>query len=147
MTIRQQIRDAAIEALNTNRPTDVPEAGKRRWTPGQKITAPRLAAFFGEEDVQQPQGRSGPLAKRYLILVLQAVAVVEDPAEADDAIEPILAHIVDVMGDTNLNGLALSITEIATLWATGESSVFVIAALSRWRIEYQTLRDDLNAKQ
>lgn len=146
MTIRQQIRDAAIVELNDQPPTGVPLCGKRRYIPGEKITSPRLAAFFGEEDVTQPQGRSGPLARRNLILVLQAIAVVQRPEEADDAIEPMLAHIVDVMGETNLGGLATGIAEISTLWATGEASVFVIAALTRWRIEYQTLRNDLNVK-
>lgn len=147
MTIRQDIRDAAIAALNAAPPAGVPVCGKRRYVAGEKITAPRLAAFFGEEDVTQPQGRGGPLAKRTLVLVLQAIAVCETPDEADDAVEPMLEHITAIMGDTNLGGLALGVTEIGTLWASGESSVFVIAALTRWRIEFQTLRNDLNAKQ
>lgn len=147
MTIRQQVRDTAIAEINTDLPVGVPECGKRRFVAGEKVTEPRMAAFFGEEDVQQPQGRGGPLAKRSLILVIQAIAVVENPEDADDAVEPMLEHITSVMGDTNLGGLALGISEISTLWATGGDSVFVVAALTRWRIEYQTLRDDLNAKQ
>lgn len=147
MTIRQDIRNATIDALNAAPPTGVPTCGKRRFIPGEKVTAPRLAAFFGEEDVNRPMGRSGPLSRRHLILIVQAIAVVEKPEDADDAVEPMLAHIVEVMGDTNLGGLALSINEVSTLWATGEASMVIIAALTRWRIEYQTLADDLNSKQ
>ncbi len=147
MTIRQQVRDAAIAELNANPPTGVPECGKRRFIAGEKVTSPRLAAFFGEEDVTQPQGRSAPLAKRTLVLVIQAIAICERPEDADDAVEPMLEHITAIMGDTNLGGLALGVTEIGTLWATGESSVFIVAALTRWRIEFQTLRNNLNAKQ
>ena len=146
MSIRQQIRDRAIEEINAGLPTGVPECGKRRFVPGEKTNAARMAAFFGEEDTKQPGGRAGPLAKRELILVIQAIAVVERPEEADDAVEPMLEHITSVMGDTNLDGLALGVSEISTLWATGEASMFIVAALTRWRIEYQTVRNNLSAQ-
>lgn len=147
MSVRQQIRDASIAALNASNPTGVPECGKRRYIPGEKLTEPRMAAFFGEEDATRPGGRSGPITKRALILVIQAMVGVETPDEADDAIEPMLEHITGVLGDTNLGGLALDVTEVSTLWASGEAGRFYLVALTRWRIEYQTKRDDLSAKQ
>lgn len=147
MTIRSEIRDQAIAELNASLPTDVPACGKRRYSPGEMTTAPRMAAFFGEEDAKQPGGMAGALTKRELILVIQAIVTVENPEDADDAVEPMLEHIASVMGDTNLNGLAHGITEISTLWATGEAHVFIIVALTRWRIHYQTKRNDLSAKQ
>ncbi len=72
---------------------------------------------------------------------------VETPEEADDTIEPMLAHVVEVMGNTNLGGLALDVSEVSTLWASGEAGRFYLVALTRWKIEYQTKRDDLAAKQ
>jgi hypothetical protein len=147
MSVRQQIRDAAIAALNASAPTGVPECGKRRYIPGEKLNEPRMAAFFGEEDASRPGGRAGPLTKRALILVIQAMVVVDTPDQADDAVEPQLEHITEVMGDTNLGGLALDVTEVSTLWAQGEAGRFFLVALTRWRIEYQTKRDDLTAKQ
>lgn len=147
MSVRQSIRDASIAALNAAPPTGVPETGKRRYMPGEKLTAPRMAAFFGEEDTIRPAGRGGPITKRSLILVIQAMIAVETPEEADDAMEPLLEHVVKIMGDTNLGGLALDVSEVSTLWASGEAGRFYLVALTRWRIEYQTKRDDLNAKQ
>lgn len=147
MTIRQQIRDQAIVEINAARPIDVPACGKRRYSPGEKTNAPRMAAFFGEEDSKQVGGAAGVLTKRDLILVIQAIATVENPEDADDAVEPMLEHITAIMGETNLNNLATGVTEISTLWATGEAQVFIIVALTRWRIAFQTKRNDLNAKQ
>lgn len=147
MSIRQDIRDAAIAALNAAPPTGVPSTGKRRYIPGEKLTEPRLAAFFGEEDASRPGGRSAPLTKRSLTLIIQAMISVENPQDADDTVEPLLVHIVDVMGETNLGGLALDVSEVSTLWASGEAGRFYLVALTRWKIEYQTKRDDLGAKQ
>jgi hypothetical protein len=144
VSIRSEIRDQAIVELNASPPVDVPNCGKRRYSPGEKTNAPRMAAFFGEEDSKPV---ASVLTKRDLILVIQAIAVVENPEDADDAVEPMLEHITSVMGETNLNGLAHGITEISTLWATGEAQVFIIVALTRWRIGYQTKRNDLTAKQ
>lgn len=146
MTLRTDVRDAAIAALNAAPPTGVPDCGKRRYMPGEKLTQARMAAFFGEEDVTRPGGRGGPIVKRDLILVVQAMVAVENPADADDAVEPLLEHIVDVMGNTNLGGLALDVTEISTLWASGNAGMFYLVALTRWKIEFQTKRDDLNLK-
>lgn len=146
-TIRQQIRDAAIAALNTSPPTGVPETTKRRFIPGEKITQPRIAAFFSDEDDQRVGGAGGPLTKRRLIIAIQAIVPVELPDEADDAIEPLLAHIVDVLGDTNLGGLATNVSEIQTVWATAnDAGVFIIVALTRWGVEFQTVRDDLTKR-
>jgi hypothetical protein len=147
MSVRQEIRDAAIAAINADTPTGLPECGKRRYVPGENTQESRMAAFFAEEDGSRPGGRAGPITKRALILVIQAIAAVETPEEADDAVEPMLEHITAVMGDTNLGGLALDVTEVSTLWATGQASLVHVVALTRWRIEYQTKRDDLTLKQ
>lgn len=147
MSVRKQLRDAAIALLNNQRPANIPECTKRRYIPGEKLTEPRIAAFFGEEDATRPGGRSGPLTKRSLTLVLQAMVVVETPDEADDAMEPLLEHIVERMGDSNLGGLALDITEESTLWASGQAGAFYLVGLTRWKIEFQTKRNDLSLKQ
>lgn len=149
MSVRQQLRDAAIAALNAAPPTGVPQATKRRYVPGAKLTGPRLAVFFLEEETIQAAGSNSPIVRRAMIYGVQAVAAVEDPADADDAVEPMLAHVTEVLGDTNLGGLATRILELGTLWQTGEgnSGLFHIAALNRWRVEFQTRRDDIALKQ
>lgn len=148
MSVRQSIRDRAIFELNAANPTGVPECTKRRFVPGEKLVNPRIAAYFGQEDASRPQGRQGAITRRKLRLVLQAMAAVNDPADADDAIEPMLEHIIAVMGDTNLDGLALDVAEVQTVWASAnDAGKFYIVALSQWDIDLQTKRDDISAKQ
>lgn len=148
MSVRQAIRDRAIFELNQANPTGVPDCTKRRFVPGEKLVNPRLAAFFGQEDTSRPQGRQGPVTRRKLRLVIQAMAAVNDPADADDALEPMLEHIVAIMGDTNLNGLALDVAEVQTVWASGnDAGKFYIVAISQWDIDLQTKRNDISAKQ
>lgn len=147
MSLRQNIRDAAMALLNATPPTGVPTATKRRYVPGEKLAEPRLAVFFAEEEVKRVGGAAGPISKRDFTLAIQAMVGVELPEEADDALEPMLVHIVEAMGDTNLGGLALNVSESSTLWASGnEAGRFYLVALTRWKIEYQTKRDDLTAQ-
>lgn len=147
-TVRQDIRDAVIDLLNDTRPTEVPECTKRRYIPGERRTVTRLAAFFGEEDDARPNNsRSAPLVKHSLVLVLQGIVYLHDIEEVDDALEPMLVHIADRLGNTNLGGLALDVTPISTLWGSTEGDLVVGVAATRWRIEFQTRRDDLTRKQ
>jgi hypothetical protein len=146
VSVRQQLRDTAIAELNAAPPTGVPECGKRRYIPGENTSEARLAAFFGEEDASRPQGAGGALTKRTLTLVIQGIVVVERPEQADDAMEPLLEHVVAIMGNTNLGGLATDVAEVSTLWASAESGRFILVALTRWKIQYQTKRNDLTAR-
>lgn len=149
MTVRQDCRDACITLLNTARPSDVPEAGKRRFAPGERITDPRIAVFFGEEQTAQPGGSRSPIAARSLIMAVQAIVAVETPAEADDACETLLAWIVEQLGNTALGGLATNVRELGTLWQQGgdATSLFYLVATTRWQVDFQTLRADLTRKQ
>jgi hypothetical protein len=146
VTIRQQIRDQVIAELNAAPPTGVPEATKRRFVPGQRLPEPRLAVFFGPtENVARKPGF--PVKDRELVISIQGAVAVENPADADDALEPILAHVVDVMNGTNLTGLATEVTELGTEWASGAADLFYHAGVIRYLVRFQTKRNDLAAKQ
>lgn len=149
MTIRTQIRNAAIAALNLDLPTGIPACTQRRFIPGEKLREPRLAAFFEQELVERKGGRAGPLVQRNLILSIQAMLATEMPEDADDLVEPMLEHIIAVMGDTNLNGLTTDIAEVNSQWFATDNNLgrFFIVVTTRWRLEYQTRRADLGAKQ
>lgn len=147
MTVRTLVRDAIIAALNTDRPTGIPEAGKRRFLPGQRLVDRRLAVFFNEEGAERQGGRRGPITQRNLIFGVQAAAAVEDPGEADDAVEDILEWIVAVLGENSLDGKATDVTELGTVWAVAQADLIYVVALTRWKIEFQTLRDDLSDSQ
>jgi len=147
-TIRALVRDNAIEELNSQAPTGIPECGKRRYIPGENTVEPRLAAFFGEEDTSRPQGSGGAIVNRELILAIQCIIVCERPDEADDIMEPLLEHVVAVMGDTNLGGFATDVAELSTLWASAQipAGRFVLVALTRWKIRFSTKRADLTSR-
>lgn len=146
-TVRQTIRDRVITELNTDLPTGIPECTTRRFIPGEKIREARIAAFFNDEDDGDVGGAGGALTAHSLVLALQVIVPVEDPAEADDAIEPMLAHICERLGETNLNRLATRVRPMNTLWATAnDGGVFVIVSLMRWRINYQSVRNDLTRR-
>ena len=148
MSVRDQIRDRVITELNAANPTGVPDATKRRYIPGSKIVEPRIAVFFAEEQTSRVNGRGGNLTRRNLTIAVQAVIVVEDPADADDTMEPLLEHVVDVLGDTTLAGLATDVEEVGTQWGGDSSSgLYILMAIMRWRVEFQTVRNDLTRKQ
>lgn len=148
MTVRSDIRDQVIAELNADLPTGVPEASRRRYVPGTKLDAARIAVFFVEEPVSRPGSRAMPIVQRKLTVAVQCVLPVEDPEDADDAMESLLEHVVARLGDTYLGGLATDMRELGTQWA-GDSStgLYVFMALTRWEVEYQTQRADLTKKQ
>src|SRR5690349_15660597 len=103
MTVRQDIRDRVILELNAAPPSGVPQATRRRYVPGTRLTEPRIAVFFIEEPTSRQGGRAGALAQRRLTIAVQAVLPVENPEGSDEAMEPLLAHIVATLGATTLD--------------------------------------------
>jgi hypothetical protein len=146
-TTRQLIRDAFIEALTVDRDPDIPAATKRRWVPSESNRCPSIGVFFLEEQAQPVGGRHGGLVERPLKIATQCVQAVATPDLADDAIEPLLAHIVARLGSANLDGLVLDISELSTKWETAALDRFYIAATVIWSVQYQTRRNDLSARQ
>lgn len=152
MSVRQQIRDAIITALNAETPTGVPEATKRRFIPGMRLTEPILGVFFADEETQPIRAAHAPVVQREFLIAIQAVVVVEDVAEADDAAEVILEHVVATLGPAIhgagdaafLKPYATDCTEVGTTWAAAtEASLVYLAALMRWRIQFKTNRSDI----
>lgn len=143
--MRQRARDQLILELNEDLPEGIPLAGTRRWIPGQRLTEPRLAVFFGPKEGVSRRHLS--IDDRELILSLQAVVAVEEPAAADDALEPILRHIAERLGDTNLQGLATSLDEAETEWQSASMDLFYHQAVVRYRLRYQSKRGDLTKQQ
>lgn len=146
-TVRLEVRDAVIDALNADRDPDIPAASKRRWIPGQTNLCPMIGVFFLQEQPRAVGGRHGGLVERPLQIAVQPVIAVAHPDQADDAIEPLLEHIVSRLGSTNLEGLALDVEEIGTKWESGQLDRFYLAATTTWLINFQTKRNDLSKRQ
>lgn len=146
-TVRQQVRDAVIDALNAERLPEIPRATKRRWVPGESNRCPSIGVFFLEEQNTPVGGRHGGLVERGLRIAVQCVNATSDPAESDDSVEPLLEHVVDRLGSTNLDGNILDTTELGTKWEAAKADLHYIAATMVWAINFQTKRNDLGARQ
>jgi len=145
-----QLRDKIIEALNTDRPTDIPEATKLRVMPGEPISEPFIAVFLGEEAANYPQGSRGAIAARDMSVTVQLGVATATLAEVDDMLEPLRAWVVEVLGATDLDKLATSVAEVGI--PEGGRLVYKLdlynaLVFSSWRVRYQTKRDNLTAKQ
>jgi hypothetical protein len=141
-----QILDASIDALNEDRPTAVPEATKRRAVPGERITAPRMAVFLGNEVLDPPRqnSRQDTLARRRLEIAVQCTGVTDDVAELDESVAPMLAWATSVLGMSGLDGLAHYVRETSvTRQAFLDLDRFVIHATIFFECSYQTRRADL----
>ncbi len=141
MTTRLDIIEALLTELNTDRPTGVPEVTGRRFVPGQVLTGTQLSAFLVEQKNRVQRGRGARAVMRDLIVAVQAVAAVEDPADADAALEPLLGWVNQVMGFTTLGSRLTDIEEIDITWAADAADLFRIAAVQRWRLEFKTDRN------
>ena len=145
-----QIRDAIITALNTDRPSYIPEATKLRVMPGEPIEEPFIAVFLGEELTNYPQGSRGAIAARDMLVQVQIGGATATLAEVDDMLEPLRAWVVEVLGETDLDKLATSVAEVGI--PEGGRLVYKLdlynaLVLTAWRVRYQTRRNDLTAKQ
>lgn len=146
-TIRLQVRDALIVRLNAERDPDIPEATKRRFVPGEHSICPTISLFFLSEVPRQIGGRHGGIIERPLELAVQCVAAADSADATDDLVEPMLAWVTGRLGRAKLDGLVLDIEEVATKWEVVTLDRFYIAATQRWIVNFQTKRDDLNARQ
>lgn len=146
-----QIRDAVIAALNEPPGSgDLPVATKRRVMPGEPVSEPFLAVFLGDEAVSLPQGTRGAIAARDCEVTVQIGIATADLAEVDDLLEPLRAHVIERLGDTDLGKLATSVVEVG-IPENGRLAykldLYNALVFSVWRVRYQTKRADLSAKQ
>ena len=84
-TLRKQIIDAALVALNTGRPTGVPAATRLRQTEFEASTTPSISIYPGAETIEPATNRYGAAVKRSLQLVVEVRASGTDPDILMDA--------------------------------------------------------------
>lgn len=140
------IRDAVIATLNTDRPSDVPEATKRRRIPGDRIVDPVVGVFLHEEPARYPRGNNrSPVTERTRLVIVQIGVSAEDPGDLDDFTEAIREHVVARLGDTTLSGLGLAVEDRGVVEAPIAYKLDLYTMLTHvgFAVPYQTKRDDL----
>lgn len=144
MTVRLQIRDAIIGRLNTGRPSDIPEATRRRAVDREPIQEPLIGVFLGDEQVKQIGGRWGEFEERSQQVFVQHRNFAERNEDLDDVVEPMLAWATRALGGAkqDLNGLALDIVETKSSRHPWNADRFYQVVMHEFVVSYKTRRDD-----
>lgn len=139
-TIREQIIDAAVAAVNNSAPAGVPVCVRTLMQPAETAQLPAITVFPVREEIDPSKtGRWGPLIVRtlYLRFVIYATG---DPA--DGALDPIVEWVAKQLGGSTLGGLAQDAVEHELTWQYDEGNYAVAAVAMDFRVTYQTRRDD-----
>ena len=149
-TVSLQIRDAVIDALNDAPLSGVPQASKRRVMPGEPVRESFIAVFLDDEAVTYPGNERGPLTARNMGVMIELGIVTDDLSAVDDLIEPLREHVIERLGDTNLDGLATSVIERGI--PEGGRVVYKLDLYNalcfiRFDLRYQTARANLSERQ
>lgn len=132
-----------VDVLNTNRPSDVPEARLRRRAPAEQVTDFELNVFYGGTVPQPVGGRHGPLTKHRMNVVIEARGITDDSEEVDSLLDHIYVWAVQaLMGSRQLGGQVLGIEEGETSPAPFYLERYYPILRTLFVIEFQTRRDD-----
>lgn len=139
-TIREQIINAAVAAVNSGAPSGVPQCVRTVMQPSEQDQLPTITVFpFREEIDNLKTGRWGPLIVRTLYL---RFVIYASGNPADGALDPIVEWVSRQLGGSNLGGLAQDAVEHELTWQYDEGNFAVAAVAMDFRITYQTLRND-----
>lgn len=139
-----------MAALNTNRPTDVPEANEQDAYPGEPLTGPVIGVFLGSDPAAYPRDNpNSAVVSRDLELWIQMGDIGETRAQAERKVRGILrSWVVSVLGNTNLDGLALAVLDRGVprdrppvVWKADR--VYVLLQ-HLFVVRFQTKRDDMS---
>lgn len=144
-TIREQIIEAAVAALNSGTPTGVPQCERTLMQPSEQSQLPAMTVFPVREEINDTKtGRWGPLIGRTLYL---RFVIYASGNPADGALDPIIAWVSKQLGGSQLGNLAHDAVEHELMWQYDEGNYAVAAVSMDFRIEYQTLRNDAGLTQ
>ena len=141
-TIRAQILDLALAALNTGTPAGVPAATSIRLAPLEDAEAPAIAVYPGSESVEPASNRPGPLVKRELELVVECRVVGDNP---DDLLDPLLDWTTTALAGIE-SSLFHDIQETGTEFRFELSGQVYGLAVQRFRVLYQTARTNQSSR-
>lgn len=106
-TMREQIAEAIVTALNTSPPTGVPTTVRSPFAQTE-LTAdePLKSELIWLEDVERPEGDDdGPLQEHELTVVIGARAIGSDGDIPETVLDPFAAWVVKALHGNRLNGL------------------------------------------
>jgi hypothetical protein len=142
-TLRERIIAAVVTALNTGRPSNVPEATRLKTTPYEPSQLPAITVYPVREEVEDVGGRFGPIVKRALTLRVECRAT-GDPV--DQKLDPMLAWATKALSGNDLGGLVIDIAEAGTEWAVEPAEAVHGIAIADFTALYATKTNDQEAE-
>jgi hypothetical protein len=149
-TIREQIVAAAVTALNTGRPSGVPEFVRTRVDSPSADQLPADTVYQAEETVEtlhnykEGRGSRGPVVKRFLLLKVEVVTKSGVGTEPDKAADPALAWASKALAAAgSLGNLAIRAPdELGTKFEYEQGETSFCRATQMFRYQYQSRADD-----
>jgi hypothetical protein len=142
-TIRQQILEAVVNAINTGKPGYVPDAEQHRVTPLDLGRLPAIDVAPGVEEVQRVGGMNGPIVRRSMKFKVRLWVHGDAPEIKSDALA---AWVTSQLVGNPLDGLVIAIEENGTNWIYEVADDIYGVAEIEFTADYTTKRNDLEAK-
>lgn len=141
-TVREQIINAAMAAMNADRPAGVPECTRVSALSFTTKALPKFSLYPVKEEVQRIN--RGAICRRTFTLRIecQAGAMMLGPEPVDAMVDSMLAHATSTLAGNELGGLVNSIEEVAVEWDFAASDTVVVGAIIDFVVDYQTLHND-----
>lgn len=149
-TIREQIVAAITTALNTSRPSNVPEFVRTRLDSPSVQQLPVNTVYQAEEltetmrEYKDDRARRGPILRRTLVLKIESLAAADGSTPPDAAVDPSIAWITKTVNAAgNLSRLVDDYGDemgIKFEYEQGETSL--CRATMTYHFEFRTLTGD-----
>jgi hypothetical protein len=136
-SIRDQILDAVVLALNTDAPIGIPVAIRRRVT--QLAELPAIDVAPVKEQVERIGGRWGPLKQRSFYFKVRCWARDDAPEKAADAM---VVWATKALSGNYLGGLVQSLEESSSEWQDEAAETIYGVAEVEFLAAYQTKTAD-----
>ena len=140
-SIREQIMQAVIAELNVSVPTGIPQATRMRVTAYEPDELPAITVYPEREEVSNINGRWGQVVQRTMSIRVDCRAI-----GGDDALDPLIVHVVGMLAGTTLGGLVQDIQERMTDWQFDEADALYGLASVGFEIRYTTSVVNLESK-
>lgn len=140
-TLRKQIIDACVTALNTARPAGIPAASRIRQDQFEASATPSISVYPGDEAVEPASNRHSPLVKRRLTVVVEVRIAGNNP---DQILDPAVAWVEKTVSSLS-SSLIHDVNEVAVNYEFAIGTEPHGLARCSFVIHYQTRRTDPEA--
>lgn len=145
-SIREQIIDALIDALNTDRPPEMPIAERARGKALNHALLQKIIVYPVRDSADNVHGTRSPLVRRTLEIAIECWAPETEDLSADAAADPLLVYVIGRLTNNRLGGLCHSLEEAETNIAMAQAERIICLATITMVADYQHRHGDLEQR-